>query len=116
MLQLFKNPEDYINYGVWLIPNGRDYPEKRKITEVRVRIANFQMRKYVVESVKVVRDENWYTPNLLFMSKRECMKNRREHLKRRLKAQEVNLDTYQRSVEIATEDIERIKRELEKLK
>ena len=44
------------------------------------------------------------------------MKNRREHLKRRLKAQEINLDTYQRSAEIAEEDIERIKRELEKLK
>ena len=116
MLQLFKNPEDYINYGVWLIPNGRDYPEKRKITEVRVRIANFQMRKYVVESVKVVRDENWYTPNLLFMSKRECMKNRQKFLKKQLKTQEVNLDAYQRSVEIAARDIERIKKELEKLK
>lgn len=40
----------------------------------------------------------------------------KKFLKRQLKTQEVNLDAYQRSVEIAARDIERIKKELEKLK
>ena len=116
MLQLFKKPEDYIGYGVWVIPNGKIYPEKKKIAEVKAHFSRNRIPNYYVESIRFENSMDWYSPNHLFMKKKDCLINRREFLERRLKTQEINLDTYQRSVEIVTEDIEKIKRELEKLK
>ena len=123
MLKLFKKPEDYINYGVWLIPTNRNYTEKRKIIEVKTHLIKGRIPSYTVTKVRVEHDNNWYLPSNLFMSKKDCMEASKdkfiteiEKLQREIEYYEFHVKSNMHSIKIAKEKIESIKSNLEKIK
>lgn len=69
MLAKLKQPECYIGHGVFVFPDGYDYPVKRQISNIEVRFCPdkgwFVIRAFV-------NDAGWLNQAEIYMSKKEA--------------------------------------------